>query len=151
MFNRNRHLSLTDARHRMRKLLSKPDAPVLPADVTTTCVPVGTVPVRVIPPIHKSTPISSIQPTSYQEPQSESPAESPDLTSSPALLDNREKIITDLCSLILRAEFLPDPDLAIALFSCLRLVTEGKSTLARAQEQEQDQDQNVDYDSEWRM
>lgn len=136
MFNRERHLSLTDARVRLRKLLSKPGSPVLPADVTTTCVPVGSVPVHVIPPVRKSTDAKS--------------APTPDLTSTPALLDTREKIITDLCSLILRAEFLPDPDLAIALFSCLRLVTEGKSTLTRASEN-QEQDQNVDYDSEWRM
>lgn len=141
MFNRNRHLSLTDARHRMRKILSKPDAPVLPADVTTTCVPVGSVPVRVIPPIRPTSPSNAQVPVGVfsQQPSQES--------TTPAIPDSREKVIADLNSLILRAEFLPDSDLAIALFSCLRLVTEGKLTLTRAQEL----DQNVDYDSEWRM
>lgn len=92
-------ISLSEAQERMRRLLG-----TQPADVTTTCVEIGTTPRRVIPA----------------------------LSSRPVLpFPTRQSIVAELDRLSQLATSIGDDDLACALHSCVRLVTEGRLVMSR--------------------
>lgn len=75
-----------------------------PADVTTTCVEIGKTPQRVIP----------------------------SLNSRPVLPPpTRQSIVAELDRLSQLATSIGDDDLACALHSCVRLVTEGRLVMSR--------------------
>lgn len=93
-------ISLSEAQERMRRLLG-----TKPADVTTTCVEIGTATPRRVIPALSSRPVLS--------------------------LPTRQSIVAELDRLSQLATSIGDDDLACALHSCVRLVTEGRLVMSR--------------------
>lgn len=108
-------ISLSEAQERMRRLLG-----TRPADVTTTCVEIGTTPRRTIPSlrgelVYFPTPLPTPSPTSLPVPP----------------VPTRQSIVAELDHLSQLATSIGDDDLACALHSCVRLVTEGRLVMSR--------------------